>query len=143
MPNIPRLNIINQTAQNDPVRNNNTIRQDDQEQQRTVQNQNSGGDTYTPSPEAQRVAEMTDRNQVQTELNVQQQEQNPNEEQRQQAAAIRTEIEGINNETEPLTAPEQNTAGTRAVEAAEQYQELQQSIRNQNNTSTSNLGILG
>ena len=123
MPNIPRLNIINQTAQNDPVRNNNTIRQDDQEQQNTVQNRTTGGDTYTPSPAAQRMAELTDRNQDQNELNVLQQEQNPNDEQRPQTAAIRTEIEGINRGTENMTAPEQNTAGNRVIEAMEQYQE--------------------
>ena len=144
MPNIPRLNIINQTAQNDPVRNNNTIRQDDQEQQNTVQNRTTGGDTYTPSPAARRAAELTDRNQVQNELNVLQQEQNPNDEQRQQTAAIRTEIEGINRGTENMTAPEQNTAGNRVIEAMEQYQEQQQNIvRNQNNTTTNNLGLLG
>ena len=144
MPNIPRLNTINQAAQNDPVQNNNTIRQDNQEQQNTVQNRNTGRDTYTPSPAAQRVAELTDRSQIlQNELNVMQQEQNPNEEQRQQAAAIRTEIEGINRETDTLTAPEQNTAGNRVVEAMEQYQDQQQNIiRNQNNTATNNLGLL-
>jgi len=144
MPNIPRLNTINQAAQNDPVRNGNTIRQDDQEQQNTVHNRNTGRDTYTPSPAAQRMAELTDRNQVQNELNVVQQEQNPNEEQRQQAAAIRTEIEGINRETETMTAPEQNTTGNRVVDAMEQYQGQQQSIiRNQNNTALNNLGLLG
>lgn len=145
MPNIPRFNTINQTAQNDPVRNNYTIRQDNQEQQNTVQNRTTGRDTYTPSQGARRVTELNDRRQVlQNDLNVLQQEQNPNEEQRQQAAAIRTEIEGINSETEALTAPEQNTTGNRAVEAAEQYQEQQQNIiRNQNNNAINNLGLIG
>lgn len=145
MPNIPRLNIINQAAQNDPVRNDNTIRQDDQEQQNTVQNRNTGRDTYTPSPAAQRAAELTDRRQVlQNELNVLQQERNPNEEQRQQVTAIGTEIEGINRETETPTVPEQNTTSNRASEAMEQYQNQQQNIiLNQNTTATNNLGLLG
>ena len=145
MPNIPRLNTINLTAQNDPVQNNNTIRQDNQEQQNTVQNRNTGNDTYTPSPAAQRVAELTDRNQVlQDELDVLQQEQNPTEEQRQQVEVIRTEIEGNNRETETLTAPEQNNTGNRNAEAMEQYQEQQQNIiRDQNTTAINNLGLFG
>ena len=148
MPNIPRFNNVNPAAQNNPVQNNNIleyIRQENPEQQNTVQNRDVNEDTYTQSPAAQRMRELTDRRQIlQEELNALQQEQNPNEREREQVNNIREEIEGINRETETLTAPEQNNTGNRIIEAMEQYQEQRQTVlRNQNTTGTNNMGLYG